>query len=435
MDLGPDAITPSSVSPDAPATSTPVRSRSVAGRVGRLVPRAAAALLVAAVGLQPAVLAAQELTFGGQLRPRFETRDPGTPDGRAQAFTSLRTRLSVEAAVRPGITAFVQLQDVRLFGEETSTLGDFDADAFDVHQAWAELGTDADLVGLRVGRQEAAYGGERLVGAVNWTQQARSFDGARVRIGQAGARARLDAFAFQLAESASAVHEADAAFLGGYGTLDVGSDRSLELYALWNRAEAGDADTDQLTTGLRYVATTGAVEYRVEGALQTGERAGRDVDAWFVGLRAGADVAGGDGRITLWYDHLSGGDPSDDEVGSFSTLFATNHKFYGFADLFLDIPLHTAGRGLRDVAVKGAWFPAERWRVGLDLHHFRVAEDAGLESGHLANETDLTLSYDLGSGARLTGGFSWVAEGDALAPVRGIGEDVTFGYLMLDVPF
>ncbi len=33
---------------------------------------------------------------------------------------------------------------------------------------------------------------------------------------------------------------------------------------------------------------------------------------------------------------------------STETLFATNHKFYGFADLFLNIPRDTAGRGLRD---------------------------------------------------------------------------------------
>lgn len=59
--------------------------------------------------------------------------------------------------------------------------------------------------------------------------------------------------------------------------------------------------------------------------------------------------------MTLWYDHLSGDDdPSDGTVRVFDTLFATNHKFYGLADYFLNIPVQTVGRGLQDLALK-AW--------------------------------------------------------------------------------
>ncbi|MGD2069906.1 MAG: alginate export family protein, partial [Gemmatimonadota bacterium] len=331
--------------------------------------------------------------------------------------------------------AFVQVQDVRLFGEEASTLTDFSADALDVHQAWVEIGAAADLAGLRVGRQEVWYGGHRLIGTVNWTQQARAFDGARLRLGEEGARARVDAFAFQLSEAASPARSRDAAFLGSYAVVDLEEGRALDLYLLWNREEAGEADTEMGTAGARYVGGSGAIAYRVEGAWQFGDRAGRDVGAWFFGVRAGTSVAGGDGSLTLWYDHLSGDDPSDPDDGVFSTLFATNHKFYGLADLFLDIPSHTAGRGLRDAAIKAAWTPAPRWSVGLDLHHLRVAEDTGLASGHLANEVDLTVGRELTAGARLTGGLSYVGEGDALEPVRGIGESVTFAYVMLDVVF
>ena len=48
--------------------------------------------------------------------------------------------------------AFAQIQDVRVWGEETNTLADFSADRFDLHQAWVELGrvgaldTDASVV-------------------------------------------------------------------------------------------------------------------------------------------------------------------------------------------------------------------------------------------------------------------------------------------------
>ncbi|NIP78292.1 MAG: alginate export family protein, partial [Gemmatimonadetes bacterium] len=76
----------------------------------------------------------------------------------------------------------VQVQDVRVWGGELGTT-DPSADGLDLHQGWLELGdAGSGALSLRVGRQELAYGGERLVGALNWAQQARSFDGARLRL-------------------------------------------------------------------------------------------------------------------------------------------------------------------------------------------------------------------------------------------------------------
>lgn len=73
-----------------------------------------------------------------------------------------------------------------------------------------------------------------------------------------------------------------------------------------------------------------------------------------LGARLGFDVGTG-GSLTLWYDLLSGdADPNDGDTKVFDTMFATNHKFYGFADMFLNISVHTGGQGLQDLAVKGS---------------------------------------------------------------------------------
>lgn len=402
----------------------------------------ASLLVVGLLAPHPTPLAAQSggvalgpsgdlpLTLHAQIRPRLEGRDPATPLGEARGFTSMRTRVGLGMGLGEGISAFVQIQDVRLWGEETSTLADFSADALDLHQAWVELAQPDGPLSARLGRQEVVYGGQRLVGAVDWTQQARAFDGVRARYG--GERLVVDVFGFQLREEAAPTATQDASFVGGHATVAVSEGNDLDLYALWNRADG--EETEQATLGFRYVGSEGPLDYRLEAAWQAGDRAGQDVSAWLVGARAGTQV-GERGRVTLWYDHLSGDEPGDDQVGVFETLFATNHKFYGYADLFLNIPVDTDGRGLQDLAVKTSWDLIPGWTLDLAAHHFRVAESDGLESARLGEELDLTLRHVWSDRLTVSGGLSYVLEGDALAPVRGIDENLTFGYLMLDFGF
>ena len=93
------------------------------------------AIAVAVAG--PLPIAAQEVTVRGQLRPRYEFRDPSPTGG--DGFTSMRARANISAALERNVHIFVQLQDVRLWGSETNTLGDFQADNFDLHQGYIEL--------------------------------------------------------------------------------------------------------------------------------------------------------------------------------------------------------------------------------------------------------------------------------------------------------
>lgn len=394
----------------------------------RRLSRAALLTTLALVAGSP--VAEAQVTFGGQLRPRSEIRDP--VDGGTEAFTSMRTRLHLSSALGPDISAFVQVQDVRFWGEELSTLGDFDADAFDLHQAWVEFGHEgASPLWLRVGRQEVKFGGERLVGAVDWTQQARAFDGVRGAV--QAERFRLDVIGFQLAEEASSTFDADASFIGGYGVWDAGKGRALDLYALYDRDE-GLVDRDRTTLGLRYHADSGPWSYRLEGSWQTGEQGDDDIEAYMLGGRIGRTVAGGNASVTLWYDLLSGDeDPADSEIGTFSTLFATNHKFYGFADLFLDIPVATAGRGLQDLAVKTWLDVSDDVRLSLDFHEFLATEDRGLSTRRFGEELDLTATWSFRPDVTFTGGLSYIVQGDAFMEIGRLAEDMFWSYLMLNV--
>jgi hypothetical protein len=177
------------------------------------------------------------------------------------------------------------------------------------------------------------------------------------------------------------------------------------------------------------------VDFRVEGNLQTGERAGTDVSAYMVGLRVGGKLHEST-TATAWLDYLSGDDdPDDEETGVFNTLFATNHAFYGLADYFLNIPVDTRGLGLQDAALKFSFSLSPTTTLRIDLHNFRAAEKGFLTTRTLANELDLTLSHSLTNVLTLMTGYSFVQARDGIKELERLSEDAQWLYLMLDAQF
>lgn len=379
-------------------------------------------------------LRAQELpnvTFHGQVRPRLENRSPG--DGNWDSFTSMRVRAALEARLEQGVRAFVQLQDVRLFGEESNTLGDFRADNFDLHQGFIEMSEVPGLGGmLRAGRQEMSLGEQRLVGAVNWAQQGRSFDGIRYSASQKSVK--VDFFAMKLTEATSAQQTFDSDFFGAWGNIAAGEAGTVDLFGLFTR-DAREAGADHSTFGALWRGEAGPVDFRVEGSLQRGSRADEDVSAYMMAFRAGTELPGG-GTVALWYDHLSGDkNPGDGQAGVFNTLFATNHAFYGFADFFTNIPVHTGGLGLKDAAVKFSFVLWEKTRLNVDLHNFRAAQEGSLSTRSLGNEIDLTLSHPVSPGLTMMTGYSFFQARDGIKELGRATENAHWMYVMLNASF
>ncbi|MFQ5537302.1 MAG: alginate export family protein [Gemmatimonadota bacterium] len=127
-----------------------------------------------------------------------------------------------------------------------------------------------DWLTATVGRMETNLGGQRLVGAVNWMQQGKSFDG--VRLDLAGGWGDVKLLAYRIADETAATQEADKELYGAYATVKSVGPGALDLYWLYDRVE-GAAETDQHALGARY-AFDGAVRGRLEATLQTGTRAG-----------------------------------------------------------------------------------------------------------------------------------------------------------------
>jgi hypothetical protein len=299
-------------------------------------PTNCAALTIVALCSIHAHALSQELSFGAQLRPRYEDRQPISVTGSEFDFwVSMRARVHLAAQLEKNVSVFIQVQDVRMWGEESNTLGDFSADNFDLHQGYVEVHSNgATRFAARAGRQEVAFGGQRLVGAVNWAQQGRSFDA--LKLSATGDVFGLNLLAAVLANDLTATHDNDQYFLAAYGQLLKAGAGTLDFYGLYNRVD-DLLNTDQVTLGTRFWGTKNSVSFRLEGSYQTGERQAREVSAFMLGARLGTALAGGKASLMLWYDFLSGDDDTmDEEVKVFDTLFATNHKFYGQADYFLN---------------------------------------------------------------------------------------------------
>lgn len=398
--------------------------------IRRITPVALSLLL--AIPYPTAAQDSTRVTLSGQVRPRAESRTP--VDGSWNSFTSMRVRLALDARLDGRVRLFVQAQDVRLFGEEENTLSDFRADNIDLHQGFVEVDEIPALGGtLRVGRQEMAFGEHRLVGNVNWTQQGRSFDGLRyTTVSSDGAK--LDLFAMKLREEVAESQDWDSSFAGLNGTVPLGETGSVDLYGLLT-TDSRDDHAGEITVGGLWRGKAGPIDFRFEGSLQTGERNGVDVSAHMFGARAGTRIHE-KADFTLWYDYLSGDDdPSDGETGVFNTLFATNHAFYGLADYFLNIPVHTGGLGLKDAALKSAFELSPRTGLKLDLHNFQTAQEGSLSTRSLANEADLTLTYRYSSALTVMGGYSFVQAKGGMKELGRLSENAQWTYLMLNAAF
>ncbi len=138
----------------------------------------------------PLFQAEAQFSLIGQVRTRSELRNGlGTlnPEGSKSAFfTSQRTRLTFSYKWER-VNFQTSVQDIRVWGQDASSISNADGTKLMVHEAWAEivLANMADTtfkfklienLSLKIGRQELVYDDSRLLGNLDWLQQARRHD-------------------------------------------------------------------------------------------------------------------------------------------------------------------------------------------------------------------------------------------------------------------
>ena len=407
------------------------------------------------------VLAQQDLGNGwsinGQVRLRTEL------DGRdfsnsthPLTFASSRIRLGVQKTFVKKLTLFIQIQDSRVFGSESSTLSN--SKNLDLHQGFVKLIKlfNWDWT-IQAGRFEMNYGTERFIGPVGWHYIGRSFDGIRFVI--ASKSFNLHLFGLTVKESVSYIGNAkpdiypypqeatpSQSIYGFWKETKLNDNNKLDVFGYWeiNREKVRE-DTSKLnmpTVGTSYWGTFGKISVIGEAAYQFGDMAGKDISANLISAIAFYKV--GNTKLGLGIDLLSGTNPDDasTKMNSFQATYGTNHKFYGFMDYFINVPGNTMNFGLNDFYITSFFKPKNsKWGFGANIHHFMSNQSANITVGDntsateeniFGQEVDLTIKYAFIKGTTLVWGGSVFFPGNLMKYIFAPRADVAYWtYLMI----
>ena len=388
-----------------------------------------------------------QFTIKGEIRPRTEWRhgyrSPFAQEDASAIFTSQRSRLYFKFA-GDGYQVFLSLQDVRVWGDEEHLK---DVPSAAVHEAWAQI-SFTEWLAARMGRQELVYDDHRLLGNVNWTQQARSHDALVFKLSRKQWKGDIgiawNANKEALRQDPYPLNNYQSLFylwiqhtLLQKGTLSY-------LFINDNFKDAGRQNSGvktRYTGGIQFSFPLSLIQFKGTAYYQWGKMAdGRAIRAYFAGIALSSQFS--HASLTLASDVLSGDSPDNQQnvYRAFHTLYATNHKFYGYMDYFLNIPKDTYGGGLMDTYIRIKWAPA-RTAVSLTAHYFRQMKTSlpvmpdPPASPNLGMEIDATFQYKLNDAVTISGGISRFFPTETLILFRGGSKEVAqyWNWLMVSV--
>ena len=390
-----------------------------------------------------------QFSFSGQLRTRTELRDgQGNPlpeDSKAALFTSQRTRLNA-AYNAYRLSFFVSLQDVRVWGQDVSTINRTttqDNNGLMLHEAWAEIGlTDTTnkkiKLALKIGRQELVYDDQRLLGNLDWLQQARRHDAAVLKLDTKRFTVHTG-FAFNQNKENASGTKYNSTPAGNYPATTNGGTmyKSMEYAYAGYKLKAGniswllvadqfskyhtdvvnniptkiidDGVWSRFTTGLFLLNKFNDFTITASAYYQHGKSA--------VGNKISGTLLSGAGFYSInkmftagaGIDYTSGGNNGTTSK-AFDPLYGTPHKFWGSMDYYYAAS-GFGNKGLVDYYVKTKIKPAAAWQVNADAHQFFSASSiTGIQGNKLSKnfgtEADINCMYALTKIISFEGGYS-----------------------------
>ncbi len=236
---------------------------------------------------------------------RFEIRENNfdfnsASTARRTPGCSQRFRLGLGFDVNPWLKFYVQGQDVRELGgsrpNDIGTLGAEGDDVFDILKAYVQIGKSKKGLSATIGRQFLSYGDQRLVGPLEWLNQARTFDAVKLPLRRREVVARPlrlqrpVAFTNELLEPVGLldnrrVAQSDVQRRLPRHALRAHSQHSPPTSTSFNKRDDGNGDfgaplgdTDFYTFGTLWKGDPkklGGFDYSMEMAFQTGEVSGQ----------------------------------------------------------------------------------------------------------------------------------------------------------------
>lgn|GEM_PF-639844 len=356
------------------------------------------------------------LKMNGEYRMRFETKSGqrGVAGSDDSYFLS-RFRLSMTMKPSEQWTLFIQGQDSHVFGFATQPPPSNLDNNFDLRQAYLDYRSGGKQGwAVRIGRQEFKYGDERVIGASDWSNTARSFDA--IKVSAFGSKYALDLFASSVVVSEDGVfdkHRDGQNLYGLHATFPTLVPKAeVNVYTFWRttplvsgeRSSRGDSDT--VTLGTRLAGKLPMkFDYTMEAMLQRGSFALDRVRAYAFHGRLGYTIRQDywTPKLLIEYNQSSGDEnPNDGVRGTYDQLFPTNHSKYGIDDV-------VGFRNLENLRLGFALQPNKRTKIEGDYHSFWLTQvrdglyneqgnlitrnTAGAAGKHVAQEADLQFTY------------------------------------------
>jgi len=414
-----------------------------------------------------------QLTATGQFRPRTEFRDGystlQSKDMKTAAFTSQRTRLNI------GFTGyrfkfFTAIQDVRVWGQDASTINRVttaENNGIQLHEAWGEIilndtVSNIQNLSLKIGRQEIAYDDQKVIGGLDWLQQARYHDAVVLKYFNKGWTADFGAAFNQNKELLSGtIYNGVPAATAGYtaGTNGLGTNyKSMEYVYLARKFYFGDISFlflsdnfnkySNVTSGTPPVVTkvneqgiwtrnTAGFYYNVnatrklkfEGSVyhQFGhDKNGRSLNANLASITSTLQI----GRklfVGPGIDYLSGNDgtkavTATSDNNQFDPLYGTPHKFWGYMDYFY-VSSGFGSQGLLNYFLKAKYNLKDNLTLFADLHCFEAGNTlsngaGGTQNSYLGTELDLKMSYNMTKMINIEAGYSFMQATNSMASAQ-----------------
>jgi Alginate export len=323
---------------------------------------------------QNSVFGNDTLDIGGQYRARFHDernmRGLGVT-GADDRFLLHRTRLYSDWKLTPGFRVYAEMIDAESNYENFAPRGIevTRADMLNLFFDKQLIDNDRGTLTARIGRQELAFGAQRLVSVLDWGNTRRSFEGGLLK--WSGELWDVDGFwthPMRVNPSQFDSPDLDQEFMGVYSKYKGWKGEQLDFYGLRFLNGFGTNNFDSNTIGTRWQGDDDGNLWDHEIAYQFGNNTdGSSQSAAMVVAGVGRRISNDGVKPTLWtyYDWASG-DQSTGAGNGFNHLFPLAHRYNGFMDLF-------GRRNLNDPNVLMTIQPSEKWQLLAWYHYFFLA--------------------------------------------------------------
>lgn len=404
-------------------------------------------------------LIAQQFKISGELRPRYEYRHGfktlTPPDKEAASFVSQRARISFDY-VAEKYKVFFSLQNVRVWGD-VLTLSNDDKWGVTFHEAWGEYYFSPKF-SIKLGRQEINLDDQRMFGAVNWAQQARSHDALIAKF-QTGEKGKLH-FGFAFNANGESLFEEDytinqyKSFQYGWYHTDFNSGLGLSVFFLNNGMPYQKIiDADNSDQKIAYSQTLGgrltykknrlsadAATYFQMGETPTILKNNKtDLSAYYFTINAKYNITD-QFLLGAGIEILSGNDVGSESTTdkAFKPFYGTNHKFNGWMDYFY-VGSYMNSVGLIDINIPIV-YNINKFSAMLVPHFFSAQGDVSKldpsePDAYLGTEIDLNLGYKLHKNISFNIGYSQMFATETMEILKGGSKNETNNWAWAMITF